>query len=93
MRFGTSRSGGRSVGKLTPAVLFLRNMPLRARTVWDAEASSDVPGLATEAHTLDALKARLDVFIPELLAANRAAAEPSPGRARSSITAATRADS
>lgn len=53
------------------------------RTFWDSEASvwvvasSDVPGLATEAPALDALKAKLDVLIPELLAANGVAVQPS----------------
>lgn len=46
------------------------------RAEWDAEAgvwvatSDDVPGLATEADTLDALSAKLDVMVPELLDAN-----------------------
>ncbi|MGH9473661.1 MAG: DUF1902 domain-containing protein [Terriglobales bacterium] len=50
--------------------------PVRVNVLWDAEArvwvaeSEDVPGLATEAPGLDALKAKLDVMIPELLAAN-----------------------
>jgi len=37
--------------------------------VWVAE-SDDIPGLATEADTLDALIAKLRVVIPELLEAN-----------------------
>ncbi len=43
---------------------------------WDAEAgvwiatSDDVPGLATEAATLEALTAKLDALVPELLEAN-----------------------
>ena len=46
------------------------------KATWDDEAkvwvatSEDVPGLATEAHTLEALIARLRVVIPELLEAN-----------------------
>ena len=50
--------------------------PIQVRAFWDAEAgvwvaeSADVPGLATEAPGLDSLKAKLDVLIPELLAAN-----------------------
>ena len=46
------------------------------RAEWDAEASvwvatsDDVPGLATEADTLEALSAKLDVLVPELLQAN-----------------------
>lgn len=44
--------------------------------MWDEEAkvwtvrSDDVPGLATEAPTLDALVPKLQVMIPELLDAN-----------------------
>lgn len=44
--------------------------------VWDPEAavwvatSEDVPGLATEAETLEALTAKLRTMIPELLVAN-----------------------
>lgn len=43
---------------------------------WDAEAkvwvatSDDVPGLVTEADTLEALDSKLQVMVPELLAAN-----------------------
>jgi len=43
---------------------------------WDAEAgvwvatSEDVPGLATEAETIERLTNRLRVMIPELLVAN-----------------------
>ena len=46
------------------------------RAVWDDEAgvwvatSDDVPGLATEAETLEALSAKLDIMVPELLDAN-----------------------
>ncbi|OHC70120.1 MAG: hypothetical protein A2045_16630 [Rhodocyclales bacterium GWA2_65_20] len=46
------------------------------RAEWDDEAgvwvatSDDVPGLATEADTLEALSAKLDVMIPDLLDAN-----------------------
>ena len=46
------------------------------RAEWDPEASvrvatsDDVPGLATEADTLEALSAKLDVMVPELLDAN-----------------------
>ena len=50
--------------------------PLVVRAVWDEEArvwvasSNDVPGLATEAVTVDALVEELKVMIPELLDAN-----------------------
>ncbi|WHZ09931.1 MAG: hypothetical protein OJF60_000370 [Burkholderiaceae bacterium] len=43
---------------------------------WDEEAgvwvatSDDVPGLATEADTLEALSAKLESMVPELLDAN-----------------------
>lgn len=46
------------------------------RAEWDDESgvwvatSDDVPGLATEAETLEALSAKLDLMIPELLEAN-----------------------
>ena len=46
------------------------------RAIWDDEAqvwvatSEDVPGLATEAETAEALVAKLQVVIPELLDAN-----------------------
>ena len=51
---------------------------------WDAEAkvwvatSDDVPGLATEADTIDALRSKLEIMIPELLAANGALPEGVP---------------
>lgn len=47
------------------------------RADWDADGevwvalSDEVPGLATEAATLDALTEKLRTLIPELLAANR----------------------
>lgn len=50
--------------------------PLIVRATWDDEAkvwvatSDDVPGLATEAKTCDALLKKLRVIIPELLEAN-----------------------
>jgi len=46
------------------------------RAEWDTEAnvwvatSDDVPGLATEAPTLEALSAKLEIMVPELLQAN-----------------------
>ena len=46
------------------------------RAEWDADASvwvatsDDVPGLATEAETLEALSSKLDSMVPELLDAN-----------------------
>jgi predicted RNase H-like HicB family nuclease len=38
-------------------------------SVWVAE-SADVPGLITEAATLEALSTKLEIMIPELLEAN-----------------------
>ena len=46
------------------------------RAEWDAEAevwvatSDDVPGLATEADTIEALSSKLEIMVPELLDAN-----------------------
>ncbi len=53
----------------TPVALFIR-------AEWDPEAgvwvatSDDVPGLATEAETLEALSTKLETMVPELLDAN-----------------------
>ena len=50
--------------------------PLFVRGEWDAEAkvwvatSDDVPGLVTEADTVEALISKLETLIPELLEAN-----------------------
>ncbi|HEX5757477.1 MAG TPA: DUF1902 domain-containing protein [Arenimonas sp.] len=50
--------------------------PLYVHADWDAEAgvwvatSNDVPGLATEADTVEALVVKLETVIPDLLAAN-----------------------
>jgi len=55
--------------------------PLFIRAEWDEEAmvwvatSDDVPGLATEAVTMEALIDKLKVMIPELLIANNAAVD------------------
>lgn len=49
---------------------------LLVNAVWDDEAqvwvatSDDVPGLATEAETWEALMAKLRILVPELLEAN-----------------------
>jgi predicted RNase H-like HicB family nuclease len=46
------------------------------RAEWDVDVgvwvatSDDVPGLATEAETLESLSAKLEVMVPELLDAN-----------------------
>ena len=58
-----------------PKILFIR-------AEWDAEASvwvatsDDVPGLATEAETLEALSTKLEIMVPELLDANGCPAGP-----------------
>lgn len=50
--------------------------PYFIRAEWDADAcvwvasSDDVPGLATEAATLEELDSKLGVMVPELLQAN-----------------------
>lgn len=52
------------------------NKPYFIRAEWDSEAqvwvasSDDVPGLATEADTLEALDTKLQTLVPELLEAN-----------------------
>jgi len=52
------------------------NRPLLIQAEWDPEASvwvatsQDVPGLVTEAETLEALESKLKVLVPELLEAN-----------------------
>ncbi len=52
------------------------NKPFYVHAEWDAEASvwvatsDEVPGLATEAETTEALVQKLKTLIPELLAAN-----------------------
>jgi predicted RNase H-like HicB family nuclease len=54
----------------------VKGKPLFIRAEWDEEAkvwvatSDDVPGLATEAVTMEALREKLKVMIPELLMAN-----------------------
>ncbi len=59
----------------------MKGKPLFIRAEWDEEAmvwvatSDDVPGLATEAVTMEDLIEKLKVMIPELLMANNAAIE------------------
>jgi predicted RNase H-like HicB family nuclease len=54
----------------------MKGKPLFIRAEWDEEAmvwvatSDDVPGLATEAVTMEELIQKLKVMIPELLMAN-----------------------
>ena len=62
----------------------------KVRAFWDAEAevfvaeSDDVPGLVTEASTLEALVEKLKIIIPELLEEN-AALLPASSQARRPI--------
>jgi predicted RNase H-like HicB family nuclease len=55
---------------------------LHVQADWDPEAevwvatSGDVPGLATEAETIEGLTAKLRTLIPELLEANRVSSDP-----------------
>jgi len=59
----------------------MRDKPLFVRAEWDEEArvwvatSDDVPGLATEADTMEGLIEKLKGIIPELLMANNTAFE------------------
>ncbi|MEE8058519.1 MAG: DUF1902 domain-containing protein [Pseudomonadales bacterium] len=52
------------------------NKPLTVYADWDPEAgvwvaySDDVPGLATEAASIDELQAKLEVMVPELISLN-----------------------
>lgn len=54
----------------------MKSIRYHVEAVWDPEASvwvatsDDVPGLATEAETIEELAERLRGMIPELLAAN-----------------------
>ncbi len=55
----------------------MNRISCRVAAFWDEEAevwtasSEDVPGLATEADTLDALTQKLRILIPELLQLNQ----------------------
>lgn len=61
-----------------PTVAYHGSMikPYFVRAEWDADAgvwaasSDDVPGLVTESETLEALDAKLQTLVPELLEAN-----------------------
>ena len=60
-------------------------MKIIVRAIWDAEAqvwvaeSENVPGLATEADTIEALTAKLRNLIPELLILNNSISESYSG--------------
>jgi predicted RNase H-like HicB family nuclease len=55
---------------------YMKRLELKIHATWDDEANvwyvqdSDVPGLATEAATLEALLQKLKVMIPELIELN-----------------------
>jgi predicted RNase H-like HicB family nuclease len=59
--------------------MWLMSDPLKVFANWDSDAqvwvaeSNDVPGLITEAPTVEALIAKLHVLIPELLEENSGA--------------------
>jgi predicted RNase H-like HicB family nuclease len=59
----------------------MKGKPLFVRAEWDEEAavwvatSDDVPGLATEAVTMEDLIGKLKIMIPELLMANNTVIE------------------
>lgn len=63
---------------IAPTVAYHHGMykPYFVRAEWDADAgvwvasSDDVPGLVTESETLEALDAKLQTLVPELLEAN-----------------------
>ena len=52
-----------------PKTLFIRAEWDDDANVWVA-TSDDVPGLATEAETIEALSAKLQIMVPDLLDAN-----------------------
>lgn len=55
----------------------MAQIPYKVAAFWDAEAavwvatSEDVPGLATEAETIEALMQKLRLMIPELVLLNQ----------------------
>lgn len=59
-----------------------RNKIITVIAQWDPDAgvwvatSQDVPGLVTEAETLEVLEAKLKVMVPELLEANNVRISP-----------------
>ena len=61
---------------LSSALLYMNKIVCKVEAVWDAiaevwtAASDDVPGLATEAETLETLTQKLRVMVPELLQLN-----------------------
>jgi len=61
--------GRPEAGKLPMKSLFVRAEWDDDACVWVA-TSDDVPGLATEAKTVEGLMAKLEIMLPELLDAN-----------------------
>jgi predicted RNase H-like HicB family nuclease len=63
-------------GNSTAQATMMATKALTVKALWDDEAgvwvaaSEDVPGLATEAPTIERLVAKLQVMIPELLELN-----------------------
>jgi predicted RNase H-like HicB family nuclease len=74
--------GGTFFPRFSPAILLAVDLnTYHVQADWDPEAgvwvatSDDVPGLATEAETIESLTSRLRTMIPELLEANGLLAE------------------
>jgi predicted RNase H-like HicB family nuclease len=71
--------------------------PITVKAFWDSEAkvwvatSEDVLGLATEADTIEALVARLNLIIPDLMEANGEIVEEIPYHLISEVTAIAKA--
>ena len=59
---------------MSTSLILVRAQWDNAARVWVA-TTDDVPGLATEAETLEALRDKLVVMIPELMQANGVASE------------------
>jgi predicted RNase H-like HicB family nuclease len=67
-------------------------MKLSVRAIWDAEVevwvatSEDIPGLATEAETIEALTIKLRNMIPELMILNKLISENYSGSINFDLT-------
>jgi len=65
-------------------IMFMNTESLRVDAFWDEEAqvwtasSEDIPGLATEAESLEALTQKLMVLAPELLQLNQVTSSAKP---------------
>jgi predicted RNase H-like HicB family nuclease len=66
--------------------------PISVKAIWDSEAkvwvatSEDILGLATEADTIEALVARLNLIIPDLMEANGEVVDEIPYHLISEVT-------